>query len=70
MYEYKVLRNKNPKKLLDVNNSYAAVQQCYAVAYPRGAILAPRPRRGKGIPRLGVGLCRGVGSLRCGVGAQ
>ena len=43
------------QKLLDVNS-------CYAAAYPRGAILAPRPRRGEGIPCLGVG-------LRCGVGA-
>ena len=70
MYEYKVLENKNPKKLLVMNSNYAATQHCCVVAYPRGAILAPRPRGGEAIPRLGIGLRRGVGSLRCDVGAQ
>ena len=63
VYEYEVFRNKNPKKLLVVNSSYA-------VAYLGGAILAPRSRHGEGIPRLGLGLRRCVGSLHCGVGAR
>ena len=72
MYEYEVLGNKNlkKKKLLVVNSSYAAVQQCFAMAYPRGAILAPRLRCGEGIARCGLGLHRDVGSLHCGVGAR
>ena len=64
MYEYEVLGNKNPKKkkMLAVNSSDAAVQQCFTMAYPRGAILAPRLRRGEGIPRRGVVLPRDVGA--------
>ena len=58
------------QKMLVVNSNYATAQQCSAVAYLRGAILAPWPRRGEGIPQLGIGLRRGMGSLHYDIGAQ
>ena len=58
------------QKFIAVKSSYVAVQQCYTVVYPRGAILEPWACHNEGIPRLGVGLRCGVGSLCCGVGTR